>query len=95
MTSWELRSNESLRVKKYGYSQEWEYFNRDYSLASFLVAETQLYGRLCPSVTPSVGARALVEKLETSMGGALGVDGGWLPLPTHQQQYFDPVSLVV
>ena len=23
-----------------------------------------------------------------------GVDGGWMPLPTHPQQYCDPVSLV-
>ena len=27
-------------------------------------------------------------------GGALGVDGGWMPLPTCPQQYCDPASLV-
>ena len=27
--------------------------------------------------------------------GHLGVDGGWTPLPTHQQQYCGPASLVV
>ena len=24
----------------------------------------------------------------------MGVDGGWMPLPTHPQRYCDPVSLV-
>ena len=23
----------------------------------------------------------------------LGVDGGWMPLPTRPQQYYDPASL--
>ena len=27
-------------------------------------------------------------------GGAFGVDGGWLPLPTRPQRYWDPASLV-
>ena len=27
-------------------------------------------------------------------GGAWGVDGGWMPLPTHPQRYCDPASLV-
>ena len=27
-------------------------------------------------------------------GGGLGVDGGWLPLPTHPQRNWDPASLV-
>ena len=26
--------------------------------------------------------------------GVWGVDGGWMSLPTHPQQYCDPVSLV-
>ena len=29
------------------------------------------------------------------LGGALSVDGGWLPLPTRPQRYCDPASLVV
>ena len=28
------------------------------------------------------------------LGGALGVDGGWIPLPTRPQRYCDPASLV-
>ena len=28
------------------------------------------------------------------LGGAMGVDGGWPPLPTRPQQYCDPASLV-
>ena len=35
-----------------------------------------------------------VSVLEGELGGALSVDGGWLPLPTRPQQYCDPVSLV-
>ena len=27
--------------------------------------------------------------------GGEGVDGGWMPLPTHPQQYCDPASLVL
>ena len=27
-------------------------------------------------------------------GGSWGVDLGWMPLPTHHQQYCDPVFLV-
>ena len=32
--------------------------------------------------------------LEGGLGGALGMDGGWLPLPTRLQRYCDPASLV-
>ena len=32
--------------------------------------------------------------LEWGLGGALGVDGGWLPLPTRPQRFCDPASLV-
>ena len=32
--------------------------------------------------------------LDGGLGRALGVDGGWLPLPTHPQQYCDSASLV-
>ena len=84
-----------------------------------LVADTQLYKRLCRSVGPSVGPlvrwcvrpsvttsrkvgkRAFsklfvfVSELERGLGGALGVDGGWLPLPTRPQRYCDPASLVL
>ena len=35
-----------------------------------------------------------VSVLGGELGGALGVDGGWLPLPTHPQRYCDPASLV-
>ena len=33
-------------------------------------------------------------ELGRGLGGALGVDGGWLPLPTRPQRYCDPASLV-
>ena len=36
-----------------------------------------------------------VSVLGGGLGGALGVDGGWLPLPTRPQRYCDPASLVV
>ena len=35
-----------------------------------------------------------VSVLERGLGGALGVDGGWLPLLTRPQQYYDPASFV-
>ena len=35
-----------------------------------------------------------VSALERVLGGVLGVDGGWLPLPTCPQRYCDPASLV-
>ena len=35
-----------------------------------------------------------VSVLGRGLGGALGVDGGVLPLATHTQQYCDPASLV-
>ena len=70
----------------------------------FLVADTQLYRKLCPSVGPSI-RNAQVEKWKTSVldvflgrcvgGGAWGVDWGWMPLPTRPQQYCDPASLVL
>ena len=34
-----------------------------------------------------------VSELEGGLGGALGVDGGWLPPPTRPQRYCDPASL--
>ena len=33
-------------------------------------------------------------ELGRGLGGALGVNGGWLPLPTRPQRYCDPASLV-
>ena len=33
--------------------------------------------------------------LKGALGGALGVDGGWLPLPTRPQRDCDPASLVL
>ena len=65
---------------------------------SFLVADTQLYKRLCPSVRPSVcqsirhGDR-VENKHFRYFFVRWGVDGGWMPLPTHPQQYCDPASL--
>ena len=58
---------------------------------------------VCLSVSTSqkVGKRAFqklfvyVSVLEGGLGGALGVDGGWLPLPTRPQRYCDPASLVL
>ena len=84
-------------------------------VSAFLVADTKLYKRLCPSLGPSVGrsVRPLVREhesksgkmsvlkrfvyvsvLERVLGGVLGVDRGWLPLPTRPQRYCDPASLV-
>ena len=36
-----------------------------------------------------------VSVLERVLGGVLGVDGGWMPLPIHPQRYCDPASLVL
>ena len=53
------------------------------------------------SMSRKVGKRAFqkhfvyVSVLEGGLRGALGVDGGWLPLPILSQQYCDPVSLVL
>ena len=75
----------------------------------FLVADTQLYKRLCLSVGRSV--RPLVRLLvrghklkseEISIldaicaceWGTCGVDWGWMPLPTRPQRHCDPASLV-
>ena len=33
-------------------------------------------------------------ELGRGLGGAFGVNGGWLPLPTRLQRYCDPASLV-
>ena len=76
----------------------------------FLVADRQLYKTVCPSLNLSIGpslstSRKLgklafwklfvyVSLLEGGFDRALGAYGGWLPLPTHLQQYCDPVSLV-
>ena len=76
------------------------------NLYTFLVADTQLYKRLCPSVHWSVrrsvtheskiGKRALQMPflVWVLMVGAWGVDEGWMPLPTRPQQYCDPASLL-
>ena len=58
--------------------------------------DTQLYKRFCPSVGPSarvekVGKRPFLKffmnvfVLGKGLGRALGVDGGWPPLPTRPQ----------
>ena len=68
------------------------------SVFTFLVADTQLCKRLCPSVRPSV----MVIELKSGKTSAFDtfylclsvVDGGWMPLPTLPQRYCDPASLV-
>ena len=35
-----------------------------------------------------------VSVLERGLGGAFGVDKGWLPLPAHLQQYCDTHHLI-
>ena len=88
------------------------------SILWFLVADTQLYKGLCPSVRPLVrrsrsSCHARVENaknaylwccswyclcvsvLEGGWGCGWGEAGGWMPLPTHPQQYCDHASLVV
>ena len=74
---------------------------------AFLVADTQLYKRLCPSVGPSVrrsvtheskiGKQALkmLFLVCVLVVGAWGVAEGWMPLPTRPQRYCDPASLVL
>ena len=63
---------------------------------AILVAETQLYYRLCSSIGPSV--RPLVHVLiPERVCGRLGcgiVDGGWTLLPTRPQRYCDPAARV-
>jgi len=49
----------------------------------FLIADTQLYRRLCTSVHRYFSCMS-----------AEGVDGGWIPLSTHPQQFCDPALLV-
>ena len=44
--------------------------------------------------TSVLEAFVYLSELERQLGGALGVDEGWLPLPTHLQQNCDPLSLV-
>ena len=74
------------------------------------MADTQLYEALSVrrSFGRSVRIRDLVKKweyefqklfvfvsvLERGLGEVLGVDEGWLPLPTRPQRYGDPASLV-
>ena len=71
----------------------------------YLVADMQLYERLCPSVGPSVRPTVgpSVGKHESESGKTsvldtlyvcLSVDGGWTPLPTRPQRYCEPASLV-
>ena len=74
---------------------------------TFLVADTQLYIKLCPSVGPlvhwSIGLSVVIKLksgetslLNSCLYGSKGcsVDGGWMPLPTRPQRYCDPASLV-
>ena len=72
----------------------------------FLVADTQLHKRLCPSIGPSVcpsvcwsvcwsvtheSKSGKMSVLDAFMGMCVG---GWMPLPTRLQRYCDPASLV-
>ena len=59
---------------------------------AFLVADTQLYKRLCPSVRPSVGPSVIVIELKTSVFDTFcvclsvgpGLGCGWgLDAPAH------------
>ena len=76
--------------------------------SAFLVADTQLYKRLCPSVRPSVGPLEAVIELKSgeigvldtfciclSIGMGMGMDRGWMPLPTRPKRYCGPASLVI
>ena len=36
-----------------------------------------------------------VSVLEGGLGGILGEDGAWLPLPTRMQRYCDPASILM
>ena len=75
----------------------------------FLVADTQLYKRLCLSVGPlvrwSVGPSVREHESKSKKTSVLdafcacewrtwGVDGALMPLPTRPQRYCDPASLV-
>ena len=71
----------------------------------FLVADTQLYRRLCPSVGPLVRHGHRIKKWRNERfryflciliygGLGKGVDRGWMTLPTRTQRYCDPASLV-
>ena len=71
-----------------------------FTFAAFLVADTQLYKWICPSVGPSVrnheskSWKRSVLDTWVNVGVGVGLDGGWMPLPTRPQRYRDPVSLV-
>ena len=67
----------------------------------FLVADTKLYKRLCPSVRWSVrqhesksGKMSIFENFLRMFECEWG-NGGWTPLPTRPQRYCDPASLVL
>ena len=62
----------------------------------FLVADTHSFVRLL--VHDDLVKKWKKSVLDTFFvrlwGGGLGVDGGWMPLPTRPQRYCDPASLV-
>ena len=75
----------------------------------FLVADSQLYKSLCPTVRPSVrpsvgpsvrehesksAKTSILDAFCACEWGTWGVDGGLMPLPTRPQRYCDPASLV-
>ena len=77
-----------------------------FAIETFLVADTQLYKRLCPSVGRSVGPSvcghesksaktSILDAFCVCEWGSRGVDEGWMPLPTRPQRYCDPASLVL
>ena len=59
---------------------------------TFLVADTQLYKRLCPSIRLSVRPQPTSQKVEKRafecfFGGCVGKGAwGWMPLPSRPQQ---------
>ena len=59
--------------------------------ASFYVAANLAFRKVIEGNKHDIETR----KHSSFLVAGLGVDGGWMPLPTRPQQYCDPVSLVV
>ena len=84
-----------ITIKKWPFKEQNQVF-------PFLVANTQLYKRLCPSVRRKwssswkVGKQAFLILFVNVwvLGVGWGVNGGWVPLPTLPQRYCDSASLV-
>ena len=88
---WERPYDFGYRHKLCQERSEWAKVKR------FLVADTQLYKRLCPSIGQSVDPSIREHKSKSRkvsafdasvpLGGAFGPNGGWMPRPTHPQQW--------